>query len=495
MAAISELKARLADVNALNAAVSIMDWDQQTYMPRGGAEARGQHVSILTRMAHEIFTADETKRLLEKAKSESDPNSDDAALIRVATRDVTLASKLPADLVERKSKLTTEAHEVWVDARKNNDFGKFAPYLEQLLDIARQEAECFGYQEHIYDALLDTYEEGATAADVRAMFDAIRTPLVDLVKRIQASPNQPNDSKFYGNWDKEKQREFTEMLVKEIGFDMERGRQDVAPHPFCTGWSVGDIRLTTRYKDYLPSAIMGSLHEAGHGMYEQGSPKDWDLTPLAGGVSLGLHESQSRLWENIVGRSKAFWTRFLPDLKAKFDGIESFDVDSFVFALNKVQPSLIRVEADEVTYNLHIMVRFEMECDLLEGALKIKDVPEVWNQKYQDYLGVRPDSDANGCLQDVHWSMGGMGYFPTYSMGNLLSYQIWNKLRADLGDTDALMASGNFAPIFEWLRDKIYRQGRKYTPRDLVQQVTGKPMGAEDYLAGITAKYEALYRL
>lgn len=493
-ASIDQLKTRLFDLNALGAAVAIMDWDQQTHMPKGGAMARGEHLGRLSRMRHELFVADETRSLLEKAKVETESGSEDEAMMRVVKRDFDLATKLPSSLVEEKSKLAAQAHEDWVIARANNDFKSFAPTLERMFEIAGEEAEHLGYKDHIYDALLDQYEEGATAADCHAMFDAIRGPQVALVKEIQAQP-ETDDSWLYGNWDIEKQREFTEMLVQAIGFDFGRGRQDVAPHPFCTGWSIGDIRLTTRYKEYLGSAIFGSLHEAGHGMYEQGSPSHWDLTPLAGGVSLGLHESQSRTWENIVGRSRSFWEFFLPKLQAAFPAVASYDLDTFYRGINKVKPSLIRVEADELTYNLHIMVRFEIECDILTGALKVRDLPEAWNQKYKDYLGITPETDSEGCLQDVHWSMGSIGYFPTYSMGNLLSYQIWKALEEDVPSPFALFARGEFKPVLDWLRLKVYSQGRKYTPKDLVQRVTGKPMGAEDYLAGLTAKYREVYRL
>jgi len=285
------------------------------------------------------------------------------------------------------------------------------------------------------------------------------------------------------------------MLVQAIGFDFNRGRQDTAPHPFCTGWSVGDIRLTTRYKSYIGSAIFGSLHEAGHGMYEQGTPSKWDLTPLAGGVSLGVHESQSRTWENIVGRSKPFWSHFLPALQAKFPALGGHNLDTFYRAINKVEPSYIRVEADELTYNLHVLVRFEIELDVLTGKLDVKDMPEAWNAKYTEYLGITPRNDAEGCLQDVHWSMGSIGYFPTYSMGNLLSYQIWGALQKDIPNTDELMASGQFGPILEWLKSKVYSQGKYYTPKELVLKVTGKPMDAEDYLAGLGKKYTEIYNL
>ncbi len=485
------LKSRLADVNALHAATAIMDWDQQTYMPRGGADARAEHLGILGRMAHEQFTSDETIKLLQSASPEND---DDKALLRVVKRDLDLSTKIPTALVEKKARLAAHAHEEWVKARAENNFAGFAATLETMFDIARQEAEHLGYKDNIYDALLDQYEEGATAADARAMFDAVRGPQVALVKEIQAQP-ETDDSWLHGNWDERKQKQFTEMMVQAVGFDFGRGRQDTAPHPFCTGWSVGDIRLTTRFKDYLPSSIMGSMHEAGHGMYEQGSPMAWDRTALAGGVSLGLHESQSRTWENLVGRSRAFWNFFYPKLQETFPELKNKDVDTFYRAINKVKPSLIRVEADELTYNLHVMVRFEIECDVLTGKLAVKDMPAAWNAKYEEYLGITPPSDSEGCLQDVHWSQGSIGYFPTYSMGNLLSYQIWRALEKDVKDPMALIEKGEFAPILGWLQKKVYSQGRKFAPKDLVLQVTGKPMDPSDYVSGLTEKYREVYRL
>ncbi|MBX7132941.1 MAG: carboxypeptidase M32 [Fimbriimonadaceae bacterium] len=495
MAKIQELKDRLYDINALQAAAGIMDWDHQTYMPSGGVEARAEHVSRLSRMEHEMFVADETRRLLEAAKAEAEPDSVDAALVRVVQRNLDLKTKIPASLVAEKMRLASIAHEEWVRARANNDFKSFAPTLEKMFEIARKEADYLGPTEHPYDALLDQYEEGATAADCQRMFDTIRQPIVDLVRHIVEEAKPIDDHLLYGEWDQGHQKKFTERIISAIGFDMNRGRQDTAAHPFCTGWSVNDVRLTTRYKNYIGSAIFGSLHEAGHGMYEQGSPVEWDRTPLAGGVSLGLHESQSRLWENIVGRSLPFWKYFLHELEALFPQIAAFSPDHFYHAINRVAPSYIRVEADEVTYNLHIMVRFETECDILTGKLKVADLPEAWNAKYQSYLGITPRNDAEGCLQDVHWSGGMIGYFPTYSMGNLLSYQIWHTLQKDLGDTDAMIAKGNFAPILGWLQDKVYRQGQRYTPKDLVMRVTGKPMGAEDYLEGLTRKYKQVYGL
>ena len=492
-APVEALKSRFYDIDAVHAAAAMMDWDQQCFMPPGAAEARSHHTSILGRMAHEMLVADETARLIEEAAKGARPGTVEEALVRVVKRQYELATKIPSSLVAEKLRLAAMAHEEWVAARKGNDFKSFAPTLEKMVEICRQEAEFLGYEGHIYDALLDQYEEGAKKKDAEEMFVTVRRPLVDLVADIQKNGRKVENAFLQGDWPVERQRSFTEKIVKAIGFDMNRGRQDTAPHPFCTGWSVTDVRLTTRFQPFLGSAVFGSLHEAGHGMYEQGSPLEWDRTPLAGGVSLGIHESQSRFWENIVGRSKEFWIHFLPELKAAFPSLGPVSLEDFHRAVNKVEPSLIRVEADEVTYNLHILIRFELECALLEGSLKVRDLPEAWNAKYRDYLGVTPPTDSDGCLQDVHWSAGLFGYFPTYSMGNLLSYQFLAKLDSEIGDQKGNWSKSDFGPTLGWLQKNIYSQGKRYTPRDLVKRVTGKPMGADDYLAGITAKYRAIY--
>lgn len=491
---ISLLKNRLYDVNALGAATAIMDWDQQCFMPKGGAEARAAQSSILSRMRHELFISDETQRLLADAEAAAAPGTEEAALCRVVRREMDISTKLPSEMVERESRLAAEGHESWVEARANNAFDTFAPHLAELFELNREKAELLGYEDHIYDALLDMYEEGGTAAQCRQMFDTLRGPIVELVRDIKgASPIDA--SMLEGDWTDAQQSAFTEQVARAIGYDFGRGRQDTAPHPFCTGWSVNDIRITTRYQRDLSSALYSTLHECGHAMYEQGSPAAWDRTPLAGGVSLGVHESQSRLWENIVGRSQAFTNWMFPSLVEHFPSFRGVDTGEFYRAINAVTPSLIRVEADEVTYNLHVMVRFETECDILTGKLAVKDLPEYWNAKYTEYLGVTPTTDSEGCLQDVHWSMGSIGYFPTYSMGNLLSYQFWTCLKRDLGDVDGMMARGEFAPILGWLTEHIYQHGSRFTPSELVQRVTGKPMGADDYVAGLTAKYRAIYRL
>jgi carboxypeptidase Taq len=493
---LNQLKGRLAKVNALHAAGALMEWDQQCLMPSGGAEARGEQLGHLSGLAHEMFVSDETQKALEQAESEvSGGDDDDSALVRLARRKMDIETKLPVDLVEDIAKLGVVGHEVWVKARHENDFKSFAPILAKTAELTRRMADCLGYEDHPYDAVTDRYEQGASRKFWDAMFDSIRQPLTDLVAEIKASPNQPDDSFLTGKWDESAQKSVSLKLIEAIGFRMDRGRLDTAAHPFCTNFAVGDVRLTTRYLDFLPSAIFGSLHEAGHGLYEQGSPDEWDRTLLAGGVSLGWHESQSRTWENIVGRSRAFWSHFYGDVQAAFPALGSVSEETFYRAINKSAPSLIRVEADEVTYNLHVMVRYELEKGMLDGSIRIDDVPSEWNDRYQTYLGITPESDANGCLQDVHWSAGLLGYFPTYSMGNILSYQLWELLESDLGDVDALMAKGEFGPILNWLQTKVYRQGSKYPPQELLQRVTGGGLNAEPYLRRIRAKYAEIYSL
>lgn len=487
------LKTRFYEVNALGTATAIMDWDQQCYMPGGATEGRSAQVGILSRLAHELFTSNEVGEAISRLQPTFDPNSVEGAMLRVAKRDFDLRTKFPAEFVERKSRLSSEAHEAWVHARKTNDFARFCPTLTEMFEIAKEEAEYVGYKDHVYDGLLDQYEEGATAADCTAMFETLKQPTVELVKFIKESGKPADDSRLIGNWDRGAQSDFTEEIAKELGYDFNRGRQDIAPHPFCTTFGTGDVRITTRYEDHLTSCLYSTMHETGHALYEQGSPMEWDRTPLQGGVSLGIHESQSRLWENIVGRSRAFVGWMRPQLGQYFPALADMSEEELYRAINKVSPSFIRVEADEVTYNLHVMTRFELECDILTGKLAVKDLPEAWNAKYTEYLGITPKNNAEGCLQDVHWSMGSIGYFPTYTMGNLLSYQFWNKLREDLGETDVLIAKGEFGPIHEWLREKIYRHGRRYSPKDLVKQVTGKSISADDYVAGLSQKYRALY--
>ncbi len=472
-----------------------MHWDQSVLMPAGGAEARSAHLATLTRLHHEKLTSDELARSVEETLSQNAPDSDEAAMARVMSREIASATKLPIALVERKSKLSSEAYSVWRKAKPANDFASLAPYLLGLFDLAGETATCLGYTDHIYDPLIDLYEEGATYADARGMFDAIKDPIVSLVSEIQHGSVQIDSSALTGDWDQNALRGFTQRTASKIGFRFDQGRLDLSANAFCSNMSYSDVRMTTRPSEHIKGVVSSSLHEMGHALYEQNSNPIWDRSPLAGGTSLAVHESQSRLWENIIGRSQAFWQQFFPDLASSVPSLAHLGADGFWRAFTKIDPTFVRVGSDELTYNLHILVRFELEVEILTGKVAIKDLPEAWNDKYTRYLGITPPTDTLGCLQDVHWSHGSVGYFPTYAMGNLIGGQIWKVLRADLGDIDRQMASGDFGAILGWLTEKLYCKGRKYPPRELVTQVTGRPMEAADWLAYATDKYRRLYAL
>ncbi|MDQ2799140.1 MAG: carboxypeptidase M32, partial [Armatimonadota bacterium] len=419
------------------------------------------------------------------------------AYLRQARRDFDLATKVPTSLVAEMARVTTLAHEQWAQARAESDWGRFAPWLTQILDLTRQTADHLGHGGERYDALLDQYEPGMTTAEVRAMFEAIKPDLVALVQSVAAKgPQAVDDSVLHRDFDEETQRRFGEKVVTALGYDFRRGRQDRAVHPFCTSFGRDDVRITTRFdKNFLPMALFGSIHETGHALYEQGVAERYAGNILADGASLGFHESQSRLWENLVGRSRPFWQRFYPDLQAAFpNALGDVDAETFYRAINKVAPSLIRVEADEVTYNLHILLRFEMEQALLSGEISVEGAPAAWNAKMQQYFGLTPPDDAHGILQDVHWSGGSLGYFPTYSVGNLLSVQLYDKANRDLGgEIETQIAAGEFAPLLGWLRENVYQYGRKYLPKELVQRVVGGPLDPAPYLRYLKAKFGEVY--
>lgn len=497
-----QFKSRMAEIRAISDAGAVLGWDQQTYMPAGGAGARAEQLAVLSAIGHRMETDDETVRLLEGAEREaSDLTGDDdiAAYLRIARRDFDHAAKLPTALVAEIARVTALAFEEWNHARAASDFKQFAPWLEKVLDLSRQVATHLGPKGEMYDALLDQYEPGMKTAQVRALFEAIKPTLVGLVKDVKAcGPNAVDASILAREFPEDRQKKFGETIVTALGFDWARGRQDKAVHPFCTSFTRGDVRITTRFDThFLPMALFGSMHETGHALYEQGVAPRYDGNVLGGGASLGVHESQSRLWENLVGRSQAFWQRYLPDLKAAFpETLGDTSPDVWYRAINKVEPSLIRVEADEVTYNLHILLRFEMETEMLAGRLTVADAPDAWNAKMEEYLGLTPPDDAHGILQDVHWSGGSLGYFPTYSIGNLLSVQFFVKANADLGgQITAQIARGEFAPLRGWLEQNVYQWGRKYLPNELVQRVTGGPLDPAPYLRYLKTKFGRIYGL
>ena len=496
-AEVEALREHLAPIQDLRTAAQVLSWDQETYMPSGGAEARAHQLSTLQRLAHERFVADETGRLLSDAEAAADgldPESDAASLVRVTRRDFDRERTVPSDLVARMSQAVSRAKEAWKSARADDDFDAFAPHLETIVELNVEKAEAIGYKEEAYDALLDEYEPGMTTAEVADTFDRLRKDLVPLVDAIADAP-QIDDSVLQGSFPVEVQKAFGEDIIREIGYDFDRGRQDVSAHPFTTSFGVGDVRLTTRFdENHFGSSLYSTLHEAGHGMYEQGINPDLERTPLAEGASLGIHESQSRFVENQIGRSRAFWERYAPMAREAFpDALADAGADDLYRAVNRVEPSLIRVEADEVTYNLHVMLRFELERGLVRGDVDVRELPDLWRDKMDTYLGVVPDTDANGVLQDVHWSLGAIGYFPTYALGTLMSAQIAEAMEADLGDLDARVSRGEFQPILDWLRTHIHRHGRKYTAPELLKRATGEAFSADAWLQSIREKYGALY--
>ncbi len=495
-----ELKDRLIEINDLESAASLLRWDQTTYMPPGGAAARARQLATLGRLAHEKFTDPAIGKLLEELRpyEESLPyDSDEASLIRVTRRDYEKAIKVPPAFMAQLYSHGAASYEVWTKARPANDFTAVRPYLERTLDLSRQLAEFFPGYEHIADPLIDFADEGMKASTVRALFAELREQLVPLVQSITSQP-PADDSCLRKHFPEAQQLAFGLEVIRRFGYDFERGRQDKTHHPFMTKFSLGDVRITTRVKEnYLGEAMFSTMHEAGHAMYEQGIKKDFEGTPLAGGTSAGVHESQSRLWENIVGRSRGFWKFFYPKLQALFPNqLKSVSLDTFYRAINKVERSLIRTDADEVTYNLHVMLRFDFELQMLEGKLAVRDLPEAWRERFKEDLNIVPPDDRDGVLQDVHW-YGGIvgGVFQGYTLGNILSAQFFEAaLRAHPTITTEI-ERGEFGTLHSWLKENIYQHGRKYTAPELVKRVTGGPLSIQPYIRYLRAKYGELYKL
>ena len=497
---LKELKARLLEINDLESAAALLYWDQSTYMPPGGAVARGRQLATLGQLAHTKFTDAELGRLLDRLRpyeEELGYESDEASLIRVTRRDYERAVNLPAHFVAEMYSHTAEAFTVWSTARPANDFAAVQPYLEKTLELSRQVANFFPGYDHIADPLIDWSDYGMKAASVRGLFAQLREQLVPLVQQITAQP-VADDSCLKQHYREDRQWAFGLNVIKRFGYDLERGRQDKTHHPFMTKFSLGDVRITTRVNENdLSEALFSTFHEAGHAMYEQGIRMDYDGTPLAGGTSSGVHESQSRLWENIVGRGQHFWQHFYPKLQAEFpQQLADVSLDTFYRAINKVERSLIRTDADEVTYNLHVIMRFDFELDLLEGRLAVRDLPDAWRARYQADLGVSSVDDRDGVLQDVHWYTGLIGgAFQGYALGNILSAQFFDSaVRAQPAITDE-MAAGEFGTLRTWLTKHVYQHGRKFTAPELVERATGQSLNIEPYLRYLRSKYGGLYQL
>jgi carboxypeptidase Taq len=497
--AMSDLKERLGTIMDLTYAAGLLGWDQRTYMPHGGARGRAEQLATLRRLTHDLTTDPAIGRLLDELEpvAQGGIDDDDAALLRWVRRDYEKQRKLPSEFVREWAKARSISQNVWEEARRRSDWAMFRPHLEQQFDFARRQAEYLGYDEHPYDALLDQYEPGMTTAQVRTLFAELKAGTVPLLRRIVDSGVAVDDSILHQPFDEASQEQFGVEISKRFGYDWQRGRQDRTVHPFAINFGPDDVRITTRYyPDFLNAALFGTMHESGHAMYEQGVDRKYFRTPLCRGASLGLHESQSRLWENLVGRSRPFWHANFRRLQELFPRqLGSVPVEDFYRAINKVQPSFIRVEADELTYNLHIMLRFELEREVLEGKLKPSDLAEEWMARMEADLGVTPPDDAQGVLQDTHWSGGMIGYFPTYTLGNVLSVQLWQAAVAARPEIPAEIERNEFGALLGWLRENVHRHGRKYEPNTLIERATGRPLTAQPYLDYLHSKFGEIYQL
>jgi carboxypeptidase Taq len=495
---LEQLKTILAEVTDLGRAAAVLDWDQATYMPPGGVAARSDQLSTLQRMSHVRFTADDVGRLLAELEEETAAlpfDSFEASLVRVTRRDYDQNRKLSPELVSEIVRAGSTARPVWEKARQDADFKLFAPYLEKNVELNRRIADALGYEDRPYDALIDRTEPGMTTAELESIFAELKQAIVPLVADIARHADAVDDRVLHRGFDPDVQVKYALDVVTRLGYDIERGRQDISTHPFSTSFGPGDVRITTRVsRDFFNECLFGSIHESGHAMYNQGIDDDIDRTPLWDGASPGVHESQSRLWENLVGRSRPFWKHFFPSLRSAFpEPLDDVDDEAFFRAVNKSYPSLIRVEADEVTYNMHVLLRFELENEMLEGKLKVSDLPEAWNDRVKTYLGISVPNDREGVLQDIHWSYVSFGIFPGYTIGNLVGAQLMEKIRADNTDLDAQIEQGEFAPLLGWLRKNVHRHGRKFTPNELLERATGSPLTAAPWIAYVQKKYGTLY--
>ncbi len=496
---LAELRAILTEIADIQGASAVLGWDQQVNMPPGGARMRGQQMGTLRSIAHQKLTSPEVGRLLDELQpycETLDPDSDDARLVKVTRRRFDKSTKVPKEFIIEMAQVTSVAHQVWQKARKANDFVSFQPTLEKIVELRQRYADFFAPYEHVYDPLLDDFEPGLKTQDVQAIFAAVRPQQSALVHEIAGCP-PVDDSFLHQPFDEKKQWDFGVEVITRFGYDWNRGRQDRSAHPFTSSSSRDDVRITTRFMpDFLNPALFATMHESGHALYNQGNAPELARSPLAGGASLAVHESQSRMWENLVGRSLPFWEYFYPRLQEYFpQQLKQVSLERFYRAINKVQPSLIRVEADEATYNLHIMLRLELEIALIEGSVAVKDLPEAWNSRMQEYLGVVPPDDADGVLQDVHWSGGMIGYFSTYALGNLVSAQLWERIQADLPDLQVQIRSGEFSALLEWLREKVHRHGAKFEPQEIVERITGSKIDPGAYLRYLRAKFGKIYNL
>ncbi len=494
----AQLAAHLSEVTDIESASSLLHWDQATYMPVKGATARGRQLATLKQISHEKFTDPKIGELLEDLRfyEQTLPyDSTPASLIRIARRDYDRAARVPATFMSALCRHQADCYEVWATAKAANNFAAVEPYLEKTLELSRQYADFFPGYEHIADPLIDRSDYGMKVSLLRPLFAQLRQELVPVVEAITSQP-PADDSCLHQHFSEAQQLEFTRTVVQRMGYDFQRGRQDTTLHPFMTNFSIDDVRITTRvYKDHLDQALFSSIHEAGHGLYELGNSPEFEGTLLAGGISSGVHESQSRLWENLVGRSRGFWQYFYPQLQSLFpQQLGAVSTDAFYRAINKVSRSLVRTDADEVTYNLHVAIRFDLELAMVEGKLAVRDLPEAWNDRYKTDLGVVPATDSDGAMQDVHWYVGTIGgMFQGYTLGNLMSAQFYETALKNHPEIPAQLEQGNFSVLHDWLKQNIYDHGRKYTAVELIDRVTGSPLTIDPFVRYIRHKYGEFY--
>lgn len=492
-----QFKEKLVELYHLSAALALLHWDREVNMPPKAVAARAQTTSALAGVLHERFLAIKPFLLpLKKGLDDGKLDEESSIVIREVWREFEKAEKLPTDFIKELARVTSEAHAVWIEARAKSDFAKFAPHLKKIVELKREEAKLIGYKNSPYDALLDTFEPYATAEEMSITLEELKDFLVPFIQKIKNSSVQVNRDILKGEFPVEKQVKFNRFVAEKMGYDLGAGRIDVSVHPFTIHFHPQDVRFTTRYdKNDIFPALMATIHEAGHALYEQGILVENFGTPLGESISLGIHESQSRSWENLIGRGKPFWTYLYPELQKAFpEPFAKISLDNFYRALNCVEPSFIRVEADEVTYNLHIILRFEIEKELIEGSIEVDDLPKIWNDKFKEYFALKVPDDSLGVLQDVHWSGGSIGYFPTYTLGNLYSAQFYSASKRDIPDLEEQITKGEFTNFLQWLRKNIHIHGKLYTARDLVMKATGEPLKSQYFMDYLKKKYSEIYK-
>jgi carboxypeptidase Taq len=496
--AVEELRQWMAELSDLNHATQLLEWDQQTMMPARGAGGRAEALATLHRVSHEKFVSPETGRLLEGAQAalnEAPPDSNEASLVRVTRRRWEKARRVPAELAADQARAASLGQEAWIRARAESDFSAFAPYLERNLELAQRYVDCFDGFDCAYDVLLDDYEPGTRTAEVARLFAELKAELVPLIATLVELSGRVEASWLHDRVPVEAQRQVVIKVVERMGFDPAGWRMDTAVHPFATSFGSMDVRITTRWDEtYFPMALYGAMHECGHGLYEAGIADELQRTPLGHAESLGLHESQSRMWENMVGRGRSFSDVLAPLIAERFGSIfAGATPDTLYRAVNRVEPSFIRVEADEATYGLHIILRFELEQELIEGRLKVSELPEAWNARFKAYFGLDVPDDSLGVLQDVHWAMGAIGYFPTYALGNLIAGQLWERVHADVPDLDERIRAGDLLGLREWLREHVHRHGAKFSMPELLERVVGGPIAVGPFVGYLKGKLGEVY--